>query len=236
MSAPTRLQNGVNTSNGLGPTGDYVQPDPLFVHQQYDDFDIFTAADWTATTVGTGTNALVAGDGELIALTTSAGATDANYLQDAIAGFAVSPGLPFWYKAKARLSDANLSALVCGVQNVNTAPLTASATDGIFFTKASGQTGVTLTVRKAGVSVVGVLPGVVMANGVDAELGFAYDPQANAGVGAFEVFFNGYKVLEMSPGSAALPIANLANTLGILNGAAAVKSATFDYYLVAKPR
>lgn len=232
MGAPSRFSNGLNSSSGLDATNMMGQIDPSYYHTLFDDFEYFTAANWTITRVGTTpTEALVAGDGGLLLLTTSAGAADSTFLQDPIASFTVAAGFPIYAKMLLRLSDANLSSFVFGLQNVNTAPLTASATNGLFITKGSGVSNLSLISRSGGVSQTVVSSGgISMTNAVNAEVGFAYDGKTQ-----LDGYFNGVKVASI-PDIGTLPAGNLALVFGLQNGAAAIKTLTADYILAAKSR
>ena len=80
MAAPTRFPSGVGTRRRPDPLYNFSHPDPTDMHRFFDDFDTYTSGQWTATVTGTGTTALTAGDGGLLASATSTASGDANYL------------------------------------------------------------------------------------------------------------------------------------------------------------
>ena len=82
MGAPSRFSNGLNTSSGNTPLNMMGQLDPTKFHTFFDDFDTFTAANWTITNVGvTPTIAVTAVEGGAILQTNTAGIADSAYLQ-----------------------------------------------------------------------------------------------------------------------------------------------------------
>src|SRR6201985_1715691 len=79
--------------------GSFPAPDPFIIHQYTNDFDTFdsaTGSDWTVT--GTGTNALVAGDGGLLASVNSAALNDVTCISLQVASFALVAGNEAWMK------------------------------------------------------------------------------------------------------------------------------------------
>ena len=229
MGAPSRFQNGLNSSSGNDTTNMMGQIDPSYYHTLFADFDTFAAANWVITRVGTTpTEALVAGDGGLLLLTTSTGATDSTFLQDLAASYTIDATVPLYLKTRVALSDANLSQFIFGTQNTNTAPLTGSATNGIWLVKAIGVNQLSLVSRSAGVTTTLLLP-VTLVNNQTYNLGLAYDGRGNV-----EAWVDDAKMGSVTP--TALPVGVTGVVFGLQNGAAVAKTATIDYIFAAKPR
>ena len=80
----THFTSGV-TNVVRGTLGKIKQPDPTKYHTYFNDFDVYTSGDWTVTTTeagsGSATEAIIDGDGGLLALTNAAGDDDNDFLQ-----------------------------------------------------------------------------------------------------------------------------------------------------------
>lgn len=238
----TNIPNGVNNAP-LGSAMDIsAVPDPTVSHLFFDDFDRFAAADWTITNVGvTPTNALTAENGGALLTTTTTGATDSSFLQRTAAAFAFTAGKQSFFKARFKPSDATTSDFYAGVIATSTTPL--AAADGVFFFKATGQTGWVLRTINGGTTVDLPLPAAcVAANATYCEVAFAYDGKD------LYAFFNSvigtqtfnpatmnrdYVAVLRAP---SLTSALLNISFGLRNGAAAAKTLTTDYILASFER
>lgn len=110
----------------------------------FDDFDNYTAADWTITETGTGTRAVQNETGGVLKITNGASDDDANFLQwsgNTLASTAETwkfvTGKPLYFGARVKLSDATQSDFVFGLQITDTTPLAVS--DGVYFRKDDGD-------------------------------------------------------------------------------------------------
>lgn len=141
----TRFPNGLSTARSIAPFGGYTHPDPSDQHGYENDFNNYTATDWTITVVGTSTPALVAGDGGLLAIATSATSADSAFLQKTIASFSFETGKPAWFAARFKVSTL-ATTVVMGLQVIDTTPL--DVTDGIYFLSTTATGAITGIVRK----------------------------------------------------------------------------------------
>jgi hypothetical protein len=227
MGAPTRFQNGVTNNAGSNALGMMGQLDPTLYHTFFDDFDTFTAADWTITNVGvTPTVAVTAVDGGAILQTNTAGVADSAFLQKTGASFAFAAGKKAWFKARFQVSDATQSSIVFGLQVVDTTPLAVS--NGMYFLKADeaatysfiSATGSVLTTAAA----IGTLVAATMT-----ELAFYFD-----GVNEVQYFVD--CVLKGRMAVATLPTGLVTVSFGMANGEAVAKTMTTDYIFAAIER
>lgn len=141
----TRFSNGLSTRRATDPMGSYSAPDPTDEHRFMDDFNVYSSASWTNTTVGTGTAAIVAGDGGILALATTATSSDSVAIQKTGEGFSFEVGKPAWFKARLKVS-ALTSVVVAGLQVTDTTP--EDVTDGIYFLSTVTTGAITAYVRK----------------------------------------------------------------------------------------
>lgn len=226
----TRFPNGVTNANPAGPLGNMGQLDFSKFHTFMDDFDRYTAANWTVTAVGAGTSALTAGDGGLLLLTNAAADDNSVFLQNSVATFLMEAGKKAFFKARFKVSDATQSDLQIGLIITDTTPL--DATDGIYFMKDDGDAQLDIYVRKdattgstSATNVATVVSDTFMT------VGFEYDGKTEC-----KFFVNDVQVSTLSASSTYLPDAALAVSFGVQNGEAVAKTMTVDYILAAKER
>jgi hypothetical protein len=235
----TRFPGGVNTTTDGGIFCDFPMPDPTTFHLYYDDFDVYTAGDWTVTETQAGaTQALGAGDGGLVLLTNSAADNDVNQLQKLPAAFTVTAGKKAFFACKFKLSDAGTagalqSDCMVGLANADTAGLLTNAwVDGIYFYKADGALTIDVFVRKdatTGSNTVAAIGSVVEATFIT--LSWFYD-----GVSLVYYAIDGVIKGSLSAAAAYLPNAVTTTTLSLGNGEAVAKIMTIDYVFVALER
>jgi hypothetical protein len=230
MSSPTRWPNGINNANPQGALGNYGCPDPAFCHTFFDDFDRYLASNWTVTLIGTGTQALTAGDGGLLLLTNTAADDDQITMQNTVATFLMEAGKPAFFQARFKVSDATQSDLQIGLVVTDTTPL--DATDGIYFMKDDGDAQLDVYVRKDATT------GSTSATNVATVVSDTYMTVGWAYNGKDEVafFVNNVKVSSLSGASTYLPDAALAVSVSVKNGEAVAKTMTVDYLFAAKDR
>jgi len=230
MSSPQRFPLGVVNVSSDKTMGQFLAPDPTKVHLFYDDFDIYTAAQWIVTETDAGaTEALTDGEGGLLLITNTAAENDAVSMQKVGESFLMATGKKAWFKTKFRVSDATQSDLLMGLVITDTSPLDAS--DGVFFRKLDGVLTVDFVVVKD--SVESEVAGVgTMANNTDIILGWYYD-----GLLTFYIYVNDVLVGTLSYTATSFPSDEaLTPTIHHQTGAAGAQTGTVDYILAAKER
>lgn len=228
---PVRYPNGLTNVARVDPLAWFGLPDPSAWHTWFDDFDIYTAGDWTITTteLGTGsaTEAIQDADGGVLLLTNAAGDNDHDFLQYASETFTMTAGKQFVFKARFKVSDATQSDFVMGLQITDTTPL--DVTDGIFVQKDDGDTNLDAHVEKnnTATSSTGIH---TVADDTYLVVGIYYN-----GTDEVQFWVDGAKV-------ASLATTNLPDdeemtiSFGIQNGEAVAKTMSIDYILAAKER
>jgi len=231
MTAPTRFPYGISTNTPIQTLANFGMPDPTEYHTLFDDFNIFTAANWIVTETGAaGTVALTAGNNGLLLITTDALDNDAEWIQSLVGSFLPVAGKKLFFKAKFQASEATQSDIIFGLQIIDTTPL--DATDGIYFYKADGAATFDVFVRKNATtgSNTGAAVGTLAAD-TDITLGFYFD-----GIETTSFFINDILVKNLSSVAAYLPDAALAMSFGYQNGAAGAETMTVDYVFAAMER
>lgn len=227
----TRFPYGLTNVSEVDLFSDMVQPDPTLFHEYFNDFDTYTAGDWTVTeTDAAATQALTAGDGGLLLITNTAADNDLVALQKNPAAFTFTAGKKTFFRCRFKVSDATQSDLVFGLQVVDATPL--DVTDGIYFVKADGVATVNFICRKdASTGSTTASAVATMANDTFIELGFYYDGQSKV---AYEV--NGSVLGSLDASSTYLPDTTCTVSFALQNGEAVAKTMTVDYVYVAKER
>lgn len=231
MATPVRFPNGVTNSGPASLMRALPIMDPTAAHVWFDDFDQFTAGDWTITTTeagaGDATEAVGNADGGVLVITNDAADNDADFLQWGRETFRIAAGKKLWFKARLKVSDATQSDLVFGLQITDTTPLAVS--DGIYFQSDDGDANLDFHVTKNGTSS-SKTAAATLADDTWIEAGFYYN-----GVDTVEAWVGAAKVAD-------LPVTNLPDdedltiSFGIQNGEAAAKVLSVDYIFVAKER
>lgn len=225
----TRFPNGLSTRKSTDPYGQYFHPDQTDEHRYIDDFNNYTATAWTITVVGSSTPALVAGDGGLLSIATSATSGDSAFLQKTTEGYSFETGKPAWFSCRFKVSTL-ATTIVFGLQVTDTTPL--DVTDGIYFLSTTATGVITGIVRKnatTGSSSVAV--GSLVAD-TYTELAWYWD-------GKNTVNFYQDRVQKGSiTGVAAsyLPDTTATVSFGIQTDSANARSMTVDYFYCSKSR
>src|SRR6185312_13208413 len=131
----TNLPSGLTNAALESVMSSYGTDDPSVFHTYWNDFDVFTAGDWTNTATGSVTNAVAAGNGGILSMANSAANNDLDSIQLKAASFAIVAGSKAWFKCRFNISNATNAALTIGLIQTTTTPLT--VTDGIYFSKAA---------------------------------------------------------------------------------------------------
>ena len=223
----TRFPNGVTNVGEDSLFADLAMPAPTLFHTYMEDFDYYTAGDWTVTeTDASATQALTDGDGGLLLITNTAADNDLVALQKKGESFRFASGKKLFFEARLKVNDATQSDLVVGLQITDASPL--DVTDGVFFIKDDGSTSVVLRVEKnntATATTVGT-----MANDTFIRLGFYYD-----GDSQIQYFVNG-TLGGASVTTNLVDDEDLTVSFALQNGEAVAKTMTVDYIFVAKER
>ena len=224
----TRFPNGVTNVGEQSLFAELGQPAATNFHTYFEDFDYYTAGDWTVTETDAGaTQALTDGDGGLLLITNTAADNDLVSLQKKGESFRFATGKALFFEARFKVSDATQSDVVIGLQITDTTPL--DVTDGVFFIKADGAATVDFRVEKNNTATTASAI-ATMANDTFIRLGFYYD-----GSSAVQYFVNG--TYTGSSVTTNLPDdEDMTVTIAIQNGEAAAKTMTVDYVYVAKER
>lgn len=223
--ATTNYPNGV-TNAAIGTAlQTFTAPDPTVSHTYFNDFDVYTAGDWTNTATGSVTNSIVAGDGGWLGLVNSAANNDLNSLQLKVATFAVTAGREAWFKTRFKTSSATNAALIIGLIQTTTTPLT--VTNGVYFSKAAATT--TLTLKATASSTTSTVNVGTMADDTFVTVGWHYDGRSTV-----FAYINGSRVASIPTTN--LPSSALNLTLAEANGTAAAITTTIDYVLCSTER
>ena len=224
----TRFPNGITNVGEQSLFAELGQPAATNFHTYFEDFDYYTAGDWTVTETDAGaTQALTDGDGGLLLITNTAADNDLVSLQKKGESFRFATGKALFFEARFKVSDATQSDVVIGLQITDTTPL--DVTDGVFFIKADGAATVDFRVEKNNTATTASAM-ATMEDDTYIRLGFYYD-----GSSAVQYFVNG--TYTGSSVTTNLPDdEDMTVTIAIQNGEAAAKTMTVDYVYVAKER
>lgn len=228
MLSVTRFPNGVTNVGEDSLFAAMGQLAPTKFHTYWEDFDYYTAANWTVTETQAGaTQALTDGDGGLLLLTNSAADNDLNALQKVGESFRFEAGKELFFEARFKVNDATQSDVVMGLQITDATPLDVS--DGVFFIKPDDAATVNFLVEKNGTATTASAV-ATMADDTFIRLGFYYD-----GVDGVFYYVNGV-LAGKSATTNLVDDEDLTISFAIQNGAAAAKTMTVDYIFCAKER
>jgi hypothetical protein len=207
--------------------GQFILPAPTTAHVYFNDFDTYTAAEWTVTETGVATQALTDADGGRLLITNAAADNDASFSQKVGESFLFATGKKVWFEALFQVSDATQSDFVMGLQITDTTPL--AVTDGVYFRKDDGDANIDFVVIKDSTATTTTAV-TTAADATDIKLGFYFD-----GVDKITIFVDGValgsSVTTNLPDDEVLTV-----SYGIQNGEAVAKTMTLDYILAAKER
>lgn len=238
----TRSPNGFNNAPLGSAMASSAVADPTVSHLFFDDFTEYVAGNWTISNTGvTPTNALTAEDGGVLLNTTTAGASDATFLQKPSASFKLVAGKQAFFKARIKQSDATNSDIYAGMIQTSATPL--AANDGLYFFKATGAKTWVLRSSIGGVNTDLSLPAsLVAADATYVEVGFRFDGtnvlayfNSQIGTAAFDPTVNNRSHVAVLT-APSLTAVLLTPSFGIRNGAAAIKTMSVDYVLASFER
>lgn len=227
----TRYENGVTNRPVSDIFNSLKTMDPTRYHQYFEDFDYYTAADWTVTEIGAGgTQALIDGDGGILRITTDALDDDAVAMQKVGESFLLEVGKKAFFKSRLRVAKPLESDFLIGLQVTDTTPF--DATDGIYFQKDDGDANVDIICRQNATT--GSITAVVTTVEANTflELAWFYD-----GVDRLYYGYNGVVVGYLTVTSATfLPDTELTVSFSFRNGEAGATTMDVDYIFAAKER
>lgn len=227
MSTPSRFPQGVTNAPPGSAMGRFIDTDPSLTHMWFDDFDKYTAADWTVTAVGAGSSAISNADGGVLVLTNAAADNDSRFLQWTRETFRFAAGKKLWFKARIQISDATQSDFVLGLQITDTTPL--AVTDGVYFRKDDDDANLDFVVMKDSAATTANAASTITA-ATWTTLAFYYDGRKSITAYKDDTLI-ATSVLTNLPDDEELTI-----SFGIQNGEAVAKTMSVDYILVAKER
>lgn len=219
----TNFENGVNNRNAGDLFGSLAQLDPSRFHNYMEDFDYFTAADFTLVT--TGATALQALDGGVLRLVTGAVATNEESLIKAVGSFEILQGSPTYFRAKIEVDEAT----ECNI-NVGLADSAALAPNNcIQFRKDTSDLDVDVLVRSASADIDVDTAVAQIANATSFTVEFYWDGQDRVYYG-----LNGTPLGFLD--AATLPVGVLSPTLSVFAGASGAVTLDLDYLFAATER
>lgn len=229
----TNFPKGVNNITAQNILGRLIQPDFTQTHTYFDDFDTYTAGDWTVTETQAGaTQALTNVDGGVLLLTNSAADNDLNALQKVGESFKFEAGKKLFFKARFAVSDATESDFIIGLQITDSTPL--AVTDGVYFRKDDGDANLDFVVVKDSTASTATAITTV-ANNTYLTVGFYYDGVSEI-VYAASTNNNNPTILGKSVVTNLPDDEELTISFGIQNGEAVAKTMSIDYIFVSKER
>jgi len=243
MGSPVRFPFGVTTVERADPLGYFGMPDPTGWCVFFDDFQTFTAGQWTITTTeagsGSATEALTDAAGGVLLVTNDNADNDLDFFQKVGESFLLAEGKRTIGKFRFQTNDATGSELHFGLMITDTDPYNATAgdgvTDGIFFMKEDGTTNVNFYVQKnATTGQLTTAAVTTLTSATWTELAFAYD-----GKRTVTLWKDGGQLVSVDLTAAPtdyLPDTELTVSFGLKNGAAAAKTLSVDYIFVAQER
>jgi len=225
----TRFPGGITTVTKSSPLGMFGLPDPTEWHVFFDDFDTYTAAQWTVTETGDGTQALTDIDGGALLITTAALDNDAVFMQKVGESFLLATGKKSFFKARFKVAKSTQSDFQIGLIVTDTTPL--DATDGIYFQKDDGDQNLDIICRKNATTGSTTAVAGTVADNTFLTVAWYYD-----GAGNLSYFVDDVKKGTLDASSSYLPDTELTVSFGFVNGEAGATTLTLDYVFAAKQR
>ena len=224
----TNYTSGVTNATQGTALGQFIAPDPTYVHSYFNDFDVYTVGDYTVTTTGSVTNAVIDGDGGILSMINSASNNDLDAIQLKKQGFYfANVNKQAWLKARFSLSSATNAAFVLGLQPTDTTPLV--VTDGWYFNKAAASTTLSF-ITKASSTATTTTVGV-LADATYVDVGAWYN-----GVDTTFLYLNGTQVASAVVTNIPATTTGLTLSWAVANGTAAAITLNLDYIFVAIER
>lgn len=147
---PTHFRGGISDALPNTTFFEYPTLSPTRLYVYHNDFNTYTAADWTITTTeaggGDATEALTNAPFGVLLVTNDAADDDADFFQKVGESFKFVAGKKLWFASRFKVSDATQSDFVVGLQITDTTPLAVS--DGVYFRKDDGDANLDFVVIK----------------------------------------------------------------------------------------
>jgi hypothetical protein len=234
MTTPRRYVNGVATRDANHPFGQFFEPDPTRLHGYFNDFYTYAATDWVLTTAeaGAGNATEVIADDEVggvLTITNAGGSGDHDNFQLSKDGgtndaevFTFATQKKAWFDTRFKSNDGDQVTIHIGIHIVNTDPVNAAPTDGIYF-KTTDETGdISLLVRKNSTETSAAGLGT-LGDDTFVRLSYYWD-----GVDTIYGYVDGVEKTSLSSGN--LPDDDyMALSFGVENGEAAANTLELDY-------
>ena len=219
----TNFDNGLNNRNAGDLFGSMAQLDPTRFHSYMEDFDYYTAADWTLVT--TGSLGLHTIDGGGVRLVTGAVATNEESLLKTAPGFEILQGAPTYFRAKIAVDVAD----ECNI-NVGLADSAALVPNNcIQFRKDTADLDLDVLLRSGSADIDVALAVAAIAAATSFTVEFYWDGQDRVYYGA-----NGTPLGFLD--ASTLPVGPLTPTLSVFAGASGAVTLDLDYFFAATER
>lgn len=205
---------------------------PAKYHKYFNDFDTYAAADWSLTTVetGTATEAVTDFDGGALLVTNGTADNDRDVFFLAGESFKFETGKKLWFSARWTIGDATQSDAFMGLCiKTATDPVGTAPTDGVFFRKDDGDTNLDFVVTKNSTATTSSAISTITA-ATQVITSFYYNGVDNIAVYVDDVLKDNVAVTNL-PDDEILSV-----FFAIQNGEAAAKTMTVDYIFAVKER
>lgn len=224
----TRMNGGITNVLENDIFNSLREPDPTIYNRLFEDFHIYTAAQWSVGGQGTPARAQQAGLGGLLRLTTTAVSGDNSWLQTINPTFQIVAGKKLFVRARLAPDSAANATSSFGLQPAVAGNNFLTPINGIYFRKAAGASTWEFLNRATNVetSTGAIATG---ADGVQINLGFFYD-----GASDLWASVNNAVVARITP--AALPSVLMGITFGTQAGTAQARNMDIDQFFVAQER
>lgn len=184
---PERLIYGLSTARINTLFGDYPKPNPVAALYYENDFLTYAAADWTVAPA-TGTSALSNANGlagGFLRQTTGAVSTNAQGNALSTPSYLFTGGNTFGGKVWFACGFIEAASLVTSWTIGMTVGGADAPTSGVYFTRATTASAISLVLNKAGTLTTIALPGVASVISANVSLGFFYDGKPTPTLYAF---------------------------------------------------
>ena len=229
----THFPNGVSDAAGSTFAGSFPAPSPLKHHQYLNDFDVFTAGDWTVTALDGGTDsgevtAVADADGGVLTVTTNDADNDNVCLEAQGESWKFESGKKLWLAARFKVEDADDSDFYFGLHATDTNPFSTAPAQRAYFLLAEGAATVTFNMDDTSTD---ASSGTVatLVDDTYVELAAYYD-----GSTTVHLYADGAEVTQMT--GVSIPSTELALGFGVATGAAETRTLSVDYVWAAKER
>ncbi len=233
MAVPMRLPNGVTNVDATDPLAQLGMLDPTKFHTYFNDFDVFTAGDWTITALDGGADsgevhAVQDADGGILLVTTNDADNDNVCLESQGEAWKLETGKKAWLKIRLKVEDADDSDFYFGWHTTDTNPFSTAPTQRAYFALTEGAATVTFDMDDNSTDAESDTV-ATLSDDTYVVLAMYYD-----GKGNIELYADGVKITTMT--SVSIPSTEMALGFGVATGAAATRSLHVDYILAVKER